>query len=146
MIPALIDISAAWKVLEPGVHDATLSDIKDRFATNERRKVLYEGLLKGCQALKRAGCSVIYLDGSFITAKPTPNDFDVCWDPRGVDTNKLDAVFLDFTDQRRNQKQQYGGEFFPSSATVDGHQTFVEYFQTDKETDKRKGIIRIQLS
>jgi len=145
MIPDMIDIGAAWKVLEPGVHDATLSDIKDRFATNERRKELYEGLLKGCQALKLAGCSVIYLDGSFITEKSAPNDFDVCWEPRGVDANKLDAVLLDFNDQRRNQKQQYGGEFFPSSVSADGHQTFVEYFQTDKETDKKKGIIRIQL-
>ncbi len=145
MIPGLIDIGATWKVLTPGVHDATLSDIKDRFATNERRKVLYEGLLKGCQTLKLAGCSVIYLDGSFITEKSVPNDFDACWDPLGVDTNKLDAALLDFSNQRRNQKQQYGGEFFPSSAKADGHQTFVEYFQTDKETDKRKGIIRIQL-
>lgn len=145
MIPDMIDIGGAWKVLRPGVHDATLSDIKHRFVTNERRKELYEGLLKGCQALKLAGCSVIYLDGSFITTKPTPNDFDVCWDPRGVDPGKLDAVLLDFDDQRRNQKRKYGGEFFLSSGTADGHQTFVEYFKTDKETGKRKGIIRIQL-
>ncbi len=140
------DIGGVWKVLKPGIHDATLIEIKHCFATNERRNELYEGLLRGCQALKLAGCSVIYLDGSFTTTKPTPNDFDVCWDPRGVDPNKLDDVLLDFDDQRRNQKRKYGGEFFPSSVTADGHQIFVEFFQTDKETGKRKGIIRIQLN
>jgi len=145
MIPEVIDIGAVWKALQPGIYDATFSEIKERFATNERREELYEGLLKGCQALKLAGCSVVFLDGSFITSKPAPNDFDVCWDPHGVDPNKLDGVLLDFDDQRRNQKHKYGGEFFPSSVHADGSQTFVEFFQIDKETGKRKGIIRIQL-
>lgn len=145
MIPDLIDIGATWKVLEPGIHDATLGEIKDRFATNERRKALYEGLLKGCQALKLAGCLVVYLDGSFTTAKPLPNDFDACWEPLGVHPDKLDPVLLDFDDLRRNQKRKYGGEFFPSSAKADGVQTFVEYFREDKDTGKEKGIIRIQL-
>ncbi len=141
----MMDIGGVWEVLRPGVHDATLSEIKHRFVTNERRTELYEGLLKGCQVLKLAGCSVIYLDGSFITTKPLPNDFDVCWDPYGVDPHKLDVVLLDFNDQRRNQKRKYGGEFFPSSATTDGSQPFLEFFKIDKETGKRKGIIRIQL-
>jgi len=145
MIPDMIDIGAAWKVLTLGIHDAMLSDIRLRFATNDRRKMLYGGLVKGCKALRLAGCAVIYLDGSFITTKPTPNDFDVCWDPLGVDPVKLDTVLLDFSDQRRNQKRKYGGEFFPSSVTADGRQPFIDYFQTDKETGKRKGIIRIQL-
>ena len=41
--------------------------------------------------------------------------------------------------------EKYGGEFFPSRLLADGSRTFVEFFQTDKETGKRKGIIRIQL-
>lgn len=145
MIPEMSDIGGIWKVLKPGIHDATLIEIEQHFATNEKRKELYQGFLRGCQALKYAGCSVIYLDGSFITTKPTPNDFDVCWDPYGVDPTKLDSVLLNFDDQRRNQKQKYRGEFFPSSATADGYNTFVEFFQTDKETGRKKGIIRILL-
>jgi len=145
MIPEMSDIGSVWKVLKPGIHDVTLTEIEQQFTTNERRKELYQGLIRGCQALKDAGCSVIYLDGSFITTKPTPNDFDVCWDPHGVDPTKLDGVLLDFDDQRRNQKQKYGGEFFPSSATADGHNTFVEFFQIDIETGRKKGILRILL-
>ena len=145
MIPGLIDIGAPWKVLPPGIHDATLSDIKHRFATNERRKGLYKGFLLGCESLKFAGCTVVYLDGSYVTDKPVPMDFDVCWDPKGVDPTKLDPILLDFDDRRRNQKLKYGGEFFPSSAKADGSQTFVNFFRTDPDTGKEKGVIRIQL-
>lgn len=145
MIPDFEDIGAAWEVLKPGIYDATLGEIKDRFTANEKRRVLYEGLLKGCDALKSAGCSIVYLDGSFITAKPLPNDFDACWDPSGVDPVKIDPVLLDFNDRRKKQKQKFGGEFFPSSAKADGFRTFVDYFRNDKDTGKEKGIIRILL-
>jgi hypothetical protein len=140
-----MDIGAAWKVLPPGVHDATFGEVKRRFATNERRESLHEGLVRGCRSLRSAGCAVVYLDGSYVTEKPTPGDFDVCWDPKGVDPNKLDPVLLDFDDRRRNQKREYGGEFFPSSARADGSRTFVDFFRTDRDTGKEKGIIRIRL-
>lgn len=145
MIPDLIDIGGTWSVLPAGVHDATFHDIKRHFATNDRRKALYEGLLRGCEALKSAGCAVVYLDGSYVTEKPAPMDFDVCWDPKGVDDTKIDPVLLDFDDQRKNQKLKFGGEFFPSSASADGTRPFLDYFQVDKETGQGKGVIRIQL-
>lgn len=141
----LVDTGGVWNVLEPGIHDATLDDVERCFAINGKRKVLFSGLKMGCQALKYAGCSVVYIDGSFVTSKPAPGDFDVCWDPQGVDASKLDSVLLDFDNGRINQKKKYLGEFFPSSATADGHQTFVEFFQTDKDTGNRKGIVCVRL-
>lgn len=140
-----MNIGATWEVLPPGIHEATLHDIALRFATNVKRKALFEGLVRGCEALKMAGCSIVYLDGSYITSKPSPLDFDVCWDPIGVDPTKLDPVLLDFSNKRNNQKLKYGGEFFPSSSKADGSHTFVDFFQMDKESGKEKGIIRIQL-
>lgn len=85
------------------------------------------------------------MDGSYVTDKPNPGDFDLCWDPTHVNAHKLDPVFLDFSNLRKNQKLKYGGEFFPSSAKADGTHTFIEFFQIDKETGLEKGIIRIQL-
>ncbi|MGA1824153.1 MAG: DUF6932 family protein [bacterium] len=145
MIPKLVSIGAIWRVLPPGIHEATLDDVAYSFATNARRKILYDGLVKGCQALKVAGCSTVYLDGSYITEKLYPRDFDVCWDPTGVNPAKLDPVLLDFSNKRRNQKMKYGGEFFPSSAKADGSRTFIDFFQTDRESGNEKGIIRIRL-
>ncbi|MBN1867786.1 hypothetical protein JW916_10880 [Candidatus Sumerlaeota bacterium] len=145
MIPASAKIDGIWKVLPPGVHDATLDEIEQRFATNETRRRLYEGFARGVEALKRAGCKEVLLDGSFVTDKPNPGDFDACWDPTGMDPKKLDPVFLDFSDGRREQKRKFGGEFFPSSARANGSRTFVEFFQNDKYTGKPKGIVRVRL-
>lgn len=146
MIPKFVDIKGVWKVLPPGIHDATLGEVQQRFAKNEKRRLLYEGFRRGVLSLKNAGCSVVFLDGSFVSDKPNPGDFDACWEPAGVDPSKLDLELLDFSDGRREQKLKYGGEFFPSSAEADGSRTFVEYFQTDRHTGKPKGIIRIRLS
>jgi len=145
VIPDLVDINATWKVLPPGIHKATLQDVAHSFATNAKREALYKGLIRGCEALKVAGCRIVYLDGSYVTSKPSPDDFDVCWDPTGVDPTKLDPVLFDFSNKRNNQKLKYGGEFFPSSLKANGSRTFVDFFQIDKESGKEKGIICIQL-
>jgi len=145
VIPSLVDIGALWKVLPPGVHDATLEEVRACFATNPRRKALFKGLSRAHKSLKLAGCTVIFLDGSYVTEKSIPGDFDVCWDPTDVDTTKLDPVFLDFLDKRASQRSKYGGEFFPSSTMADRSHPFVEYFQIDKDTGIAKGIIRIHL-
>jgi hypothetical protein len=145
VIPLLIDIGAPWKVLPPGLHDATFEEVRARFAINARRRELFKGLYRASKSLKSAGCTAIYLDGSYVTEKYIPGDFDLCWDPTGVDPSKLDPVFLVFKDKRASQKRKYGGEFFISSAKTDVSHTFLEYFQIDKETGMAKGIIRIQL-
>ena len=146
MIPEFVDIGGFWKVLPPGLHDANLDEVKKRFAITEKRKTLYSGLLKACISLQTANCKVIFLNGSYVTEKPDPGDFDLCWDPTNVNENKLDPVFLDFSNLRKNQKLKFGGEFFPSSVKADGTHTFIEYFQIDKYTGLKKGIIRIQLN
>jgi hypothetical protein len=145
VIPKSIDIGSVWDALPPGIHDATLGEIKQRFAANDARKAQYEGFARGAEILRRAGCSSLFLDGSFVTDKPNPGDFDACWDPTGVDVARLDPVLLDFNDLRKKQKATFGGEFFPSSVKADGTRSFVEFFQIDNYTGKAKGIIRIQL-
>lgn len=131
-------------MLPPGIHDATLLEVEQRFTGNSERKCLFAGFKKGIASLIRAGCKTVFLDGSFVTDKPIPGDFDACWDPVGVDPRKLDAVLLDFSHGRKNQKAKFGGEFFLSSGSADGSSTFVEFFQADRYTGKGKGIICIR--
>jgi hypothetical protein len=145
MIPNPISVSGLWDVLPPGIHDATMEEVERRFATNDRRRKLFEGFRAGVETLRQAGCRIVFLDGSYVTEKEAPGDYDACWEPAGVDDSKLDPVLLDFTNKRRNQKLKYGGEFFPSSAKADGKQTFVEFFQTDRYSGNPKGIVRISL-
>jgi len=144
MIPDLVDIGGPWKVLPPGVHFATLKEIEERFAISDHRKYLFSGFRKGVLSLHKAGCRKIFLDGSFVTEKPIPADFDVCWDTMGVDISKLDTVFLDFSDGRKKQKERFQGEFFPANRIADGNCFFFDFFQIDKYTGNAKGIICIK--
>ena len=145
MIPALIDIGGSLSVLPPGVHDATLDEIEQRFAVSDHRKELFSGLKKGIDNLRQAGCKIVFLNGSFVTDKAVPNDYDACWDHQGVIIAKLDPVFLVFEKKREKQKKSYYGEYFPAFALADGVINFYEYFQFDKYTGKAKGIIKINL-
>ena len=144
VVPVTVNLNGVWNVLPPGVHDATLDEIQERFATSEKRRKLFDGFRRAVVALVKAGCRTIYLDGSFITDKPVPGDFDVCWDPAGVDAAKLDPVFLDFRMRRKRQKEMFGGEFFPSGAKANATAAFLDFFQTDKHTGRAKGIIKLQ--
>lgn len=148
MIPQLVTLEGApWTVLPPGVHQASLFDVEAAFATNAWRRNLFDGLVDAAGRLRLAGCPTIYLDGSFVTGKPRPKDFDACWDPVGVDRSKLNPVFLDFKNNRAAQKAAFKGDFFPSSMmNLDVSQTFVEFFQLDRFTGKKKGIISVSLS
>jgi len=145
MIPAFIDIGAPWKVLPPGIHNASMQEIQLRFAITEHRQRLFRGFRDGVTALCLAGCRKIYLDGSYITEKDIPNDYDACWDLSGVDAKKLDPIFLDFSNRRKRQKERFCGEFFPASLRMNEGKPFSEFFQTDRHTGKSKGIISVEL-
>jgi hypothetical protein len=81
-----------------------------------------------------------------VTAKPVPADFDACWAVEGVAAETLDPVFLDFSNSRARQKQRFLGEFFPAELPEGASgRTFLEFFQTDKETGERKGIVAVDL-
>ncbi len=145
MIPNFITYSGSpWPVLPPGIHDATLVEVYDRFVTNDKRKILYQGMIRGLDNIFKSGCPQVFLDGSYVTEKPNPGDYEICWDGRLVDPNLLDPVFFDFRNGRQTQKDKYGGEYFPSTMIETGsRRTFLDFFQTDKQTGNPKGIIRI---
>src|SRR5688572_23485582 len=82
--------------LPEGIHDATVDEIVNAFGGTAHRDRLIRGLLAALRELKAAGCRKAYVDGSFVTAKKIPEDFDGCWDTAGVDPTKLDPVLLIF--------------------------------------------------
>lgn len=132
--------------LPPGAHAATWVEVASRFGFTPKRKRLLRGLKDALRLLRAAGCRLVYLDGSFVTAKPVPADFDACWAVEGVAAETLDPVFLDFSNSRARQKQRFLGEFFPAELPEGASgRTFLEFFQTDKETGERKGIVAVDL-
>lgn len=148
MIPVLVAIPGSpWDVLPPGIHLATLAEVEQTFTYNPRRRALFAGLVDAASHLALVGCRRILLDGSYVSAKATPGDYDACWDPDSVDLNKLDIVFDDFDNGRANQKARFGGEFFPSTLVeAASGAAFAEFFQIDRFTGRRKGILAIALA
>jgi hypothetical protein len=132
-------------LLPPGEYRATWREIYGRFAWNHRRRMLLEGLAKALVPLREAGFSRVFLDGSSVTDKDLPGDYDVAWDPVGVQLALLklsEPLFFDFSRRRAAQKSKYRGEFFPASVPADEvGTTFYEFFQIDKQTGGRKGIV-----
>jgi hypothetical protein len=140
------DLDRSIGNLPPGVHDATWDELVAAFGSSSRRKELLDGLFRALSALKAAGCTRAYIDGSFVTVKEAPGDFDGCWEAAGVDPDLLDSVLLDFAPPRDAQKAKYGGELFIANSAADpAGKAFIDFFQTDKTTGVRKGIVAIDL-
>ncbi len=103
--------------LLPGLHPAEWIAFVERFGHTAERRRLIDGLHSAILPLSGAGCRVLYVDGSFVTAKLSPQDFDVVWETEGVDLQALmssEPVFFRFEGRRAAQKAKFGGEFFPS--------------------------------
>ena len=142
MIPAH-DPSTGY--LPPGEHPAEWRDVVERFGTTPWRRQLLEGLAHALRDLRAAGCKRAYIDGSFVTTKEHPGDFDACWDLDGVDFDVIDETLLTFDAGRGTQKAKYRGELFPADAAADPLGTlFRDFFQCDRDGNP-KGIIVIDL-
>jgi hypothetical protein len=136
--------------LPPGIHSATWREVEEVLGFNPRRQDLLNGLKRACKNLKLAGCDKIYIGGSFATNKTYPGDFDVCWKDDNVDLiflSEQDPVLLDFSHKRAAQKAKYGGELFLASTIADDKgQTYLEFFQRDRNEDENlKGLVEIVL-
>ncbi|HET6381802.1 MAG TPA: hypothetical protein VFJ58_00285 [Armatimonadota bacterium] len=132
--------------LPPGIHEADWAEIETRFGAAPFRQRLIAGLRAALLSLKEAGCVEAYIDGSFVTNKPRPGDFDACWSVAGVDADLLDPVLLIFDHGRAAQKAKFAGELFPAELPegISGR-TFLEFFQIDRATGGPKGIVLFRL-
>ena len=103
------------------------------------RRELLVGLRLALLELRAAGCTRVFLDGSFVTAKQRPGDFDACWDTEGVDFDRLDPVLLTFDRGRATQKAKYGGELFLADAQAEPVGTlFREFFKVDRDGNPKE--------
>ena len=107
---------------------------------------LISGIEAAVKALRHAGCHTIYIDGSFVTNKEVPNDYDACWDIDGVDPTLLDPVLLKFDDGRIAMKIKYKGDLFPAQF-IEGitGKVFLDFFQRDKFNSDTKGIVKLNI-
>ena len=115
---------------------------EDRFGWNATRRRQLDGLVEALALLAEAGCRRVWLNGSFVTAKDEPGDFDAVWDPDGVDTDRLDQIFFDLAAGRQEQKRRFFGELFPDWTESGSGLRFAEFFRRDR-VHGFKGIVVI---
>ena len=129
--------------LPPGYRKAGWGEFVQRFGHARHRLKLIAGMTGAINSLRQAGCPAAYIDGSFVTVKLHPRDYDVRWDEAGVDVDLLDPVPPDFNYERGAQKLKYVGEFFPAHypARPDG-MPYRDFFQVDR-TGVPKGTAEI---
>ena len=131
--------------LPPGIHVATWEEVVARFGGTAHRAELLAGLLDVLHDLQQAVCRLIYLDGSFVTDKDVPGDYDLCWEMDNVDLSKLPPVLLDLRPPRAAQQARYRGDILPNVTEGSSGAPFVDFFQRNKVTGGVKGIVAINL-
>ena len=80
--------------LPEGIHFARMEELVERFGYNPKRAWLIDGLKLLVVSLQKANCPLIYIDGSFVTSKEIPGDYDLCWSLVDVIEEKIDPVLL----------------------------------------------------
>jgi hypothetical protein len=108
---------------------------------------LIEGLAAALKDLAAAGCRKVYINGSFVTAKDVPGDYDLCWAIDDVIPEKLNPALLDFSPKGREMmKKKYKGDLFPAEIPEGASgKLFLDFFQADKTTGEIKGIIALHI-
>lgn len=140
----LPDADSSTGYLPPGVHDAPWKEVALRFSANGHRTRLVGGLLAALQNLAGAGCRSVLLDGSFVSQKELPEDYDGAWDIQGVDPYRLDPVLLDFNNGRAAMKSKYLGELFPATFFAAPGVRYRDFFMKDR-SGLPKGVVNIDL-
>ncbi len=134
--------------LPPGVHTATLEEVEERFAgpgSSYRRRERMRDLKLVVDQLLDLGVSHIWIDGSFVTSKPRPQDVDVVCRPT-TDPRGWPNLFRPGAE--RLLKQRHHVQLFrhPKVVTDRGYpQAIEEFFQMDRD-DRPKGIVLLDFS
>lgn len=132
--------------LPEGLHIASDTETTFRFgSTSPRRRRLAIRLRRWIALARQVNARRILIDGSFVTAKHSPNDIDaVVLLPadfqRQVDRGSEPALELEQMLLTRRPE-----EIFAAEDQTDWDQ-WVEFFSRTREADgRRKGLIEIQL-
>jgi hypothetical protein len=117
-----------------------------QFCITDWRRRLGRGLYRALNNLRNAGCRSAIIDGSFVSSKIDPLDYDAAFDPDGVNPRLLDPVLLRYDDNRRAMKAKFLGEILPWGAcacAITGH-IYRDYFQSDR-SGVAKGVVLLDL-
>ncbi len=140
----MITLDSETGYLPCGLHRMPIRDFEKLFGWNEWRRFLLMGLSKAFHQLEAAGCRQLIVDGSFVSAKEAPHDWDAAYDTQGMRMEALDPVLRRYEDGRRAMNAKYFGDLFPWDESSGEAGPYLEFFRTDRE-GVPKGVVLFDL-
>jgi hypothetical protein len=135
-------------LLPPGLHRTDLSGLRDRFAIfdrSDRRLRIYAQLERLVEeSAKTPIVKRLIVGGSFVTAKPEPNDFDciLVLDPAIIQTRLRPFEYNLIS--RRMARRMFGGDVLSALDGSEALNQYLEFFQTTRDGE-RVGIVEVAL-
>lgn len=132
--------------LPEGIHNADWNEFEERFKFSFRRRKILKSILLFSKMIKKAGAKNIYVDGSFVTSKMHPSDWDGCFCSCEIDFSAVDPLLLDINKNRDKIQKIYMCDIFPDNC-LEGNSgmLFLDFFQQKKGSFTKKGIVLLNL-
>jgi predicted nucleotidyltransferase len=132
--------------LPAGIHQATLAEVIQHFGTSTlQRRIVAQRLQRIYRLARGTGhLARIVVFGSFVTAKPAPNDVDIFMVMEDAfDSNQVTGEAATLFDHTAAQHGEGASVFWiRRMAAMGGEQAALEYWQIKRDHTKR-GIVEV---
>ncbi len=138
-------------LLPPGIFDCSFAQLQGRFGKfqeSDRRPRLAQRLAEFVAAVQKSRLfDSLLIDGSFVTAKPAPNDIDLVAVLRPGHDFERDLPMSEYTlVSRALLRRRFGFDVLLAEQDSLLYQTYVEFFSRVREAPNlRKGLVRLRL-
>jgi hypothetical protein len=138
-------------LLPAGIHDKTLDEIRQRFGSfqgSDRRIQLFNRFEQLVVELRRSGrFAAVIVDGSFVTAKPAPEDVDLIVALRRDHDWNADLAPSDYAlVSRPALRRRFAFDVLLAAYGGSDYERYVEFYgRVREDASVRKGILRIEL-
>lgn len=138
-------------LLPPGLFDCSLPEIQSRFGSfqhSDQRPRLFARLQQLITAMKASRLfGALIIDGSFVTAKPAPDDIDLVAMLQPGQNFEQDLPMSEYALLSRAMlRRRYGFDVVVAEADSSLYRTYIEFFSRVREAPElRKGLLRLPL-
>jgi len=140
-------------LLEAGFHDMTLEDVSALCVTpftNNRRGHLFQNLITLLNRLSSLGLKAsAWIDGSFVTEKPEPDDIDLVLILNSENLEALDSIIAEqILSELKGAKVRYKCDTYwttDSQDNIEGRAYWRGLFGFFRDESTPKGIVRVEL-
>jgi hypothetical protein len=138
-------------LLPKGIHDCTFEEAEARFGRfqeTDRRQRLWAGFRKFFDEAKAIDVVIaVLLDGSFVTAKATPNDIDLILALRSSHDFARELSLAEYNVlSAQRVKRLHKLDLLVARENSEQYSRYLNLFQQVRlEPDRSKGIVRLML-